>query len=70
MRKAAIVGIGTSEFSKNSLVVLVELDDGIWLISNLVDVDSEDVRIGEPLEVFFVDQEEGWTAPQFRRPPS
>jgi uncharacterized OB-fold protein len=55
-------------FTGPAIVVVVELDEGIRLISNLVDVDPEDVKIGEPLEVLFVDQEEGWTAPQFRRP--
>lgn len=55
-------------FDGPALVILVELDEGVRMISNLPGVDPQDVKIGEPVEVFFVDQEEGWTAPQFRRP--
>jgi uncharacterized OB-fold protein len=54
-------------FDGPALVVVVELEEGVRLVSNLVGVDPDDVKIGEPLEVFFVNQEEGWTAPQFRR---
>jgi uncharacterized protein len=55
-------------FTEPAVVVIVELDEGVRLVSNLADADPATVTIGEPLEVFFVDQEEGWTAPQFRRP--
>ena len=55
-------------FDAPALIVVVELEEGIRLVSNLADADDEDVKIGEPLEVFFLDQEEGWTAPLFRRP--
>ena len=37
------------------------------MVSNLEDTDTAPLRIGEPLEVFFLDQDEGWTVPQFRR---
>ena len=49
-------------------IAVVELDEGIRLVSNVIDVDPDDLQIGEILEVVFVDQDEGWTAPQFRRP--
>lgn len=54
-------------FDGPALVAAVELEEGVRLVSNLVGVDPDDVKIGESLEVIFVDQEEGWTAPQFRR---
>jgi uncharacterized OB-fold protein len=55
-------------FGGPAVVGAVELDEGVRLVANL-DVDSaDDLRIGEPLEVFFLDQEEGWSLPQFRRP--
>jgi uncharacterized OB-fold protein len=50
------------------IVGVIELVEGIRLISNVVGVRFEDLRVGEELEVFFLDQEEGWTVPQFRRP--
>lgn len=57
-------------FDGPALVVVVELAEGPRMISNLDGVDPEDVKIGDPVEVFFLDQEEGWTAPQFRRLPA
>ena len=53
-------------FDGPAVVIMVELAEGIRMISNLIGVEPEDVKIGLPVEVFFVDQEEGWTAPQFR----
>jgi uncharacterized OB-fold protein len=37
------------------LVVLVELDDGPRLVSNLIEAHPEDVRLGMPVEVVFED---------------
>lgn len=37
------------------------------IVSNVDEIDPDTLRIGEPLEVYFVDQDEGWTVPQFRR---
>jgi len=47
------------------LVVLVDLEEGVRMVSNLVDVDVRDVRIGMPVEATFrvVD---GTKLPQFR----
>jgi uncharacterized OB-fold protein len=56
-------------FDDPAIAVVVELEEGVRLISNLTDVDPATLQIGELLEVWFVPQEEGWTAPQFRRPP-
>jgi len=48
------------------LAALVDLDEGIRLVSNLVDVDPADLRIGMPLEVDFVPTAEGGSVPVFR----
>jgi len=57
-----------SGFDGPVVVGVVELDEGTRLLANVVGVDPADLRIGERLETFFVDQDEGWTVPQFRRP--
>lgn len=57
-------------FDGPAVVVLVDLEEGTRLVSNIADVQPDQLCIGEPLEVFFLDQEEGWTVPQFRRPIS
>ena len=53
-------------FDEPAVAIIVELDEGVRIVSNLDDADAG-LHIGEPLEVFFLDQEEGWTVPQFRR---
>ena len=55
-------------FDGPAIVVIVELDEGVRVVSNIGGIDPASLRIGERLEVYFVAQEEGWTAPQFRRP--
>jgi len=42
-------------FEPGYLVALIELDEGIRLLSNLCEVDSDEVRNDMPVEVFFVD---------------
>ena len=54
-------------FNEPAVAIVVELDEGVRLISNLDNSDGAPLRFGEPLEVFFLDQDEGWTIPQFRR---
>jgi uncharacterized OB-fold protein len=54
-------------FEGPAVVVVVELDEGIRIVSNVECDDPDTLRIGEPLEVFFLTQDEGWTVPQFRR---
>lgn len=58
-------------FDGPAVAAIVELEEGVRMATNLdIDPDSaDDLVIGEPLEVFFLPQEEGWTAPQFRRAP-
>jgi len=54
-------------FDSTYIVVLVELAEGIRLISNLCDVAPEDVTIGMPVEAFYEHFDDGLVLPQFRR---
>ena len=47
-------------------VVIVELEEGYHMLSNLIGVEPEDVAIGTPLEVFFEEMSEEITLPYFR----
>lgn len=47
-------------------VVLVELEEGCRMISNVVDCSREELRIGLPVEVVFEPVSEGVTLPRFR----
>jgi uncharacterized OB-fold protein len=47
------------------VVVLVDLDEGVRLLSNLTDVPTADLRIGMPVEVHFVPTVGGMAVPQF-----
>lgn len=47
-------------------VVQVELQEGPRLISNLVDVKNQEIRIGMPVEVVFEDVTAEVTIPRFR----
>jgi uncharacterized OB-fold protein len=55
-------------FDGPAIAVVVELDEGVRMISNVTGADPATLRIGEPLEVHCVPQDKGWTAPQFPRP--
>ena len=48
-------------------VVLVELEEGVRLVSNLVDVAPEEVSIGMPVEVVFDQVSEEVVLPKFRK---
>jgi uncharacterized OB-fold protein len=48
------------------VVAVVQLDEGPRLITNIVDADPADVRVGMPLEVVFDDIAEGVTLHAFR----
>ncbi len=47
-------------------IVLVELEEGTRLVSNLVEAKPEELRIGLPVEVLYPEVEEGLALPQFR----
>jgi uncharacterized OB-fold protein len=53
-------------FEPPYVVVLVELEEGTRLISNLVDVDANEVTIGMPVEVAFEKVDDDLTLPLFR----
>ncbi len=48
-------------------VVLVELKEGVRLVSNLVDVNPGEIFIGMPVEVVFDDISDDMTLPKFRK---
>jgi uncharacterized OB-fold protein len=54
-------------FGDEYVVVLVELDEGVRFVSNLVDVAPDDVEIGTPVEVTFVQTDPELTLPLFKR---
>ncbi len=54
-------------FEEGFLVALVELDEGIRLLSNLCEISAADVRNEMPVEVFFIEVDaEGAKVHQFR----
>jgi len=48
-------------------VVEVELEEGVHLISNLVDCDPEEIEIGMAVEVVFEEVNDEITLPKFRK---
>ncbi len=49
------------------MVALVQLLPGLRLLSNLVDIDADDLAIDEPLELAWLPLDDGRALPQFRR---
>ena len=47
--------------------VVVELDEGVRLVSEVVDIDVDDLALGLPVEVFFDDVSSEATLPKFKR---
>jgi uncharacterized OB-fold protein/acyl dehydratase len=54
-------------FAYPNLIVLVELEEGTRLVSNLVGVDPADVAIGMPVEVEFTRVDDSLVLPLFRK---
>jgi uncharacterized OB-fold protein len=48
------------------LAALVDLDEGVRVMSNLTDIDKDDIRIGLRVEVHSVPTASGATVPVFR----
>ncbi|MBV6510181.1 MAG: hypothetical protein JJLCMIEE_03301 [Acidimicrobiales bacterium] len=48
-------------------VVLVELEEGVRMISNMLDLEPDDVQIGMPVEVAFDDLDEDLTLFKFKK---
>ena len=53
-------------FDPGYLLALVDLEEGIRMLSNLCGVTEDAIEIGMPLEVFFVDTADGGVVHQFR----
>jgi hypothetical protein len=47
-------------------VVIIELDEGVRMVSNVVDCKPEDLYIGMPVEVVFEDVTKEITLPKFK----
>jgi len=48
-------------------VVLVEMEEGVRLVSNMVDMEPNEISIGMPVEVVFDEVAEDITLPKFRK---
>ncbi|MCA9509355.1 MAG: Zn-ribbon domain-containing OB-fold protein [Myxococcota bacterium] len=53
-------------FPPGYLIALVELEEGMRMLSNLCDVEPADIEVGMPLEVFFAPTADGGAVHQFR----
>jgi succinate dehydrogenase/fumarate reductase flavoprotein subunit/uncharacterized OB-fold protein len=49
-------------FTQPAVVGLIELEEGLRMVSNILAA-PEAITIGDPVEVVFVEQDEGWTTP-------
>src|SRR5206468_181305 len=52
-------------FEPPYVVALIALEEGVRMVSNVIDVEPEDVRIGMPVDVRFVAVDEELTLPMF-----
>lgn len=46
-------------------IAFVTLDEGVTMMTNIVDCDLDDIRIGQPVVVVFKKTEDDWTVPCF-----
>jgi uncharacterized OB-fold protein len=53
-------------FPEPYVAALIELSEGVRLVSNMIDVGPEDVRIGQPVQVYFSEVDPGVILPLFR----
>ena len=53
-------------FEGTYVVALIDLEEGTRLVTNLCDVEPDDVVIGMPVELFFAHFDDGLVLPQFR----
>ncbi len=53
-------------FEGTHIVAVIDLEEGIRFVSNLCDIDYDDVRPDMPVEVFFEDTRDGYRIPLFR----
>lgn len=57
-------------FSYPVVAVLVDLDEGVRVLSNLIDIDPDEIRIGLPVEVTFASTADECAVPVFRPRPA
>lgn len=55
----------TDEFPDEYIVAMVDLDEGVRVMTQLVDVHYADVHIGDPVHVLFQPLDDGKQAPVF-----
>ena len=53
-------------FDEGLIVALVDLDEGVRLLTNIHGIDHEEIKQGLAVELFFVDAEDNFKIPQFR----
>ncbi len=53
-------------FKTPYIIALIDLEEGVRMLSNIVDCKPEDVKIGMEVEVVFEDITENFTLPKFR----
>jgi len=53
-------------FFQPSIVGLVALDEGVRMVANVIGTPPDALNVGAQVSVFFADQAEDWTVPQFR----
>jgi uncharacterized OB-fold protein len=54
------------QFDYPVIAALVDLDEGIRVVSNLVDIPPGQIKIGDPVEVCFAATVDGMAVPVFR----
>nr|GLK33188.1 hypothetical protein GCM10017611_00300 [Rhodococcus wratislaviensis] len=54
-------------FDGRPVVALIKLEEGPLMLSNIVGDDAEDVRIGDPVQVTFLQIATDYVIPQFTR---
>lgn len=47
-------------------IVLVDLEEGVRVVADLVEVEPDEVAVGQPVEVFFESVSDDFTVPRFR----
>jgi uncharacterized OB-fold protein len=54
-------------FGKPNLIVLIETEEGTRFVSNMVEIDPEEIEIGMAVEAVFTEVDPDLTLPLFRR---
>lgn len=62
-------GEGAYQDCPSFVLAYVELDDGPRMMTNIVELDGQDLAVGLPVEVVFHDTGDGTALPRFRPQP-